>query len=219
MKTIASTVAEYIKTKPYLSSALSDGIINLTSLARTIQKDIEERTKKPVKSGAIVMALKRISDTADFVQTKQIIKVLRNLGAITVRSALGDYSFLISETFLIAQSNLLKSIEDKKEVFYTSSRGVSESNIIVSQNIAPLVDQLFKSETCFSKTENLSSITLKLPSENVTIPGIYYFIFQRLSWEGVNINEVISTSNEFTILMHEDQVDTAFSVIKNLKLL
>lgn len=219
MKTIAATVAEYIKTKPYLSSALSEGIINLTSLARTIQKDIEERTKKPVKSGAIVMALKRISDTADFIQTKKIIKVLKNLGDITVRSSLVDYSFLISETLLSAQTNLLKTIQEQKEVFYTSSRGVSESNIIVSQNIAPLVDDLFKSETCFSKTENLSSITVKLPSENVTIPGIYYFIFQRLSWEGVNINEVISTSNEFTILMHEEQVDIAFSVIKNLKLL
>jgi hypothetical protein len=219
MKTIAATVVDYIKTKPYLSSALSDGIINLTSLARNIQDDIEERTKKPVKPGAIVMALKRISDTADFVQTKQIIKVLKNLGDITVRSSLVDYSFLISDSLLVAQSNLLKEIEQKKEVFYTSSRGVSESNIIVSQNIAPLVDELFKDESCFSKTENLSSITMKLPSENVTIPGIYYFIFQRLSWEGVNINEVISTSNEFTILMHEDQVNTAFKVIKNLKLL
>ncbi|MCH1432540.1 MAG: aspartate kinase [Flavobacteriaceae bacterium] len=219
MKTIAATVVDYIKTKPYLSSALSDGIINLTSLARNIQDDIEERTKKPVKPGAIVMALKRISDTADFVQTKQIIKVLKNLGDITVRSSLVDYSFLISDSLLVAQSNLLKDIEQKKEVFYTSSRGVSESNIIVSQNIAPLVDELFKDESCFSKTENLSSITMKLPSENVTIPGIYYFIFQRLSWEGVNINEVISTSNEFTILMHEDQVNTAFTVIKNLKLL
>ena len=219
MKTIAATDVDYIKTKPYLSSALSDGIINLTSLARNIQDDIEERTKKPVKPGAIVMALKRISDTADFVQTKQIIKVLKNLGDITVRSSLVDYSFLISDSLLVAQSNLLKEIEQKKEVFYTSSRGVSESNIIVSQNIAPLVDELFKDESCFSKTENLSSITMKLPSENVTIPGIYYFIFQRLSWEGVNINEVISTSNEFTILMHEDQVNTAFTVIKNLKLL
>ena len=217
MKTIAATVVEYIKTKPSLSSALSDGIINLTSLARNIQEDIEERTKKPVKPGAIVMALKRISDTADFVQTKQIIKVLKNLGDITVRSSLVDYSFLISESLLFAQSNLLKAIEQQQEVFYTSSRGVSESNIIVSQNIAPLVDDLFKEETCFSKTENLSSITMKLPIENVTIPGIYYFIFQRLSWEGVNINEVISTSNEFTILMHEDQVNTAFRVIKNLK--
>jgi len=219
MKTIAATVADYIKTKPYLSSALSDGIINLTSLARNIQDDIEKRTKKPVKSGAIVMALKRISDTADFVQTKKIIKVLKNLGDITVRSSLVDYSFLISESLLVAQSNLLKEIESKKEVFYTSSRGVSECNIIVSQNIVTLVDDLFKNEICRSKTENLSSITIKLPSENVTIPGIYYFIFQRLSWEGVNINEVISTSNEFTILMHEDQVNTAFTVIKNLKLL
>jgi hypothetical protein len=217
MKTIAATVVDYIKTKPYLSSALSDGIINLTSLARNIQDDIEERTKKPVKSGAIVMALKRISDTADFVQTKQIIKVLKNLGDITVRSSLVDYSFLISDSLLVAQSNLLKEIEQKKEVFYTSSRGVSESNIIVSQNIAPLVDELFKDESCFSKTENLSSITMKLPSENVTIPGIYYFIFQHLSWEGVNINEVISTSNEFTILMDEDSVNVAFEVIKNLK--
>ena len=219
MKTIAATVVEYIKTKPYLSSALSDGIINLTSLARNIQDDIEERTKKPVKPGAIVMALKRISDTADFVQTKQIIKVLKNLGDITVRSSLVDYSFLISESLLFTQSNLLKEIEQKKEVFYTSSRGVSESNIIVSQNLAPLVDDLFKNEICCSKIENLSSISMKLPSENVTIPGIYYFIFQRLSWEGVNINEVISTSNEFTILMHEDQVNIAFTVIKNLKLL
>lgn len=219
MKTIAAIVVEYIKTKPYLSSALSDGIINLTSLARNIQDDIEQRIKKPVKTGAIVMALKRISDTADFVQTKQIIKVLKNLGDITVRSCLVDYSFLISESLLVSQSNLLKEIEQKKEVFYTSSRGVSESNIIVSQNIALTVDDLFKEEICCSKTENLSSITMKLPSENVSIPGIYYFIFQRLSWEGVNINEIISTSNEFTILMHEDQVNTAFTVIKNLKLL
>jgi hypothetical protein len=65
--------------------------------------------------------------------------------------------------------------------------------------------------------ENLSSITIKLPTDNVKIPGIYYFLFQRLSWEGVNITEVISTSNEFTILMDEDQVDIAFKVIKDLK--
>ena len=74
-------------------------------------------------------------------------------------------------------------------------------------------------EFCIEKTNDLSAISIKLPTENVIIPGIYYFIFQRLSWEGVNINEVISTSNEFTILMDEDSVNVAFEVIKNLKLL
>ena len=165
------------------------------------------------------MSLKRVSDDTDFAATKKIIRILQNLGDITVRSSLVDYGFLLSDTLLVTQANLLKKIEQQKDVFYTSSRGVAESNIVVSQNIVDLVDELFKNEVCQSKVENLSSITIKLPTENVKIPGIYYFIFQRLSWEGVNITEVISTSNEFTILMNEDQVDIAFKVIKNLKLL
>ena len=41
--------------------------------------------------------------------------------------------------------------------------------------------------------------------------------FQLLSWEGINIYEVISTSNEFTILVNDTQVDKAFRVIKDLK--
>ena len=217
MKTISSAVNEYIKSKPYLSSALADGIINLTSLARNIHTDIESTMNKSVNQGAIIMALKRVSDDASFMLTKKIIRILKNLGDITVRSSLVDYGFLLSDSLLLTQANLLKEIEYKKDVFYTSSRGVAESNIVVSQNIVPLVDELFKNEICHTKLENLSSITIKLPSDNVKIPGIYYFIFQRLSWEGVNITEVISTSNEFTILVDEDEVDIAFRVIKNLK--
>ena len=201
MKTISSAVNEYIKSKPYLSSALADGIINLTSLARNIHADIESTMNKSVNQGAIIMALKRVSDDASFMLTKKIIRILKNLGDITVRSSLVDYGFLLSDSLLLTQANLLKEIEYNKDVFYTSSRGVAESNIVVSQNIVPLVDELFKNEICHTKLEDLSSITIKLPSDNVKIPGIYYFIFQRLSWEGVNITEVISTSNEFTILV------------------
>jgi aspartokinase len=217
MKTIASAVTEYVKTKPYLASALGDGIINLTSLARNIHGDIESMMNKSINQGAIIMALKRVSDDAGFTLTNKIIRILKNLGDITVRSSLVDYGFLLSETLLLTQANLLKQIENKKDVFYTSSRGVAESNIVVSQNIVSLVDELFKNEVCHTKLENLSSITIKLPTDNVKVPGIYYFIFQRLSWEGVNITEVISTSNEFTILVNEDEVDIAFKVIKNLK--
>ncbi len=217
MKTIASQVSEYVKTKPYLSSALSQGIINLTSLARQIQPDIEKSLKKPARSGAIVMALKRISDNEEFLSTHRIVNVLKNLGDITVRSALTDYCFKLTDTLLFAQAKFLTKIKDRNDVFYTSSRGVGESNIVVSSNISYLVEEVFKEEVCIDKLKNLSAITVKLPTENVKIPGIYYFIFQRLSWEGVNISEVISTSNEFTILMNEGSVNIAFEVIKNLK--
>ena len=72
-------------------------------------------------------------------------------------------------------------------------------------------------EFCINKTDQLSAISFKLPDENVSVPGIYYYVFQKLSWEGININQVISTSNEFTVLVSESEVDKAFSVINKLK--
>ena len=217
MKTISSVVEDYIKTKPYLSTALSQGIINLTSLSRIIKPDIEKILKKNANNGAIVMSLKRISDNMEFVSTHKIIKTLNKIGDITVRSSLLDYNFKISPTFLASQAKFLTEINDNKESFYTSSRGVSECNIIISSNLKSFLEKCFEKEFLVNKYENLSSVSIKLPNENVSVPGIYYFIFQRLSWEGVNIREVISTSNEFSILVDEDYVNIAFKVIKDLK--
>ena len=217
MKTISSVVEDYIKTKPFLSTALSQGIINLTSLSRIIKPDIEKILKKNAKNGAIVMSLKRISDNMEFISTHKIIKTLNKIGDITVRSSLLDYNFKISPTFLASQAKFLTEINDNKESFYTSSRGVSECNIIISSNLKIFLEKCFEKEFLVNKYQNLSSVSIKLPNENVSVPGIYYFIFQRLSWEGVNIREVISTSNEFTILVDEDYVNIAFKVIKDLK--
>lgn len=163
------------------------------------------------------MALKRLSSDMEFRATHRILKVLKNIGEITVQSSLTDYTFLVSETILTKQATLLKEINNNKDVFYTSSRGVNETNIVVSSSMTKTVEEIFKEEKLLQKLTDLSSITVKLPEENVSVPGIYYFIFQRLAWEGVTMNEVISTSNEFTIIVPEDQIDKAFRVIKDLK--
>lgn len=217
MKTISSVVENYIKTKPFLLNALSQGIINLTSLARTITDELEEELGKDVKQGAVIMALKRLSEDLDFKVNHKITKVLKNIGEITVRSSLTDYTFLISDSILNKQADLITDIDSHSDIFYTSSRGVNETNIVVSDSISHLIEKHFKGEKLTQKLENLASITVKLPKENTSVPGIYYFIFQRLAWEGIVIYEVISTSNEFTILVDDEIVDKAFKVIKDLK--
>ena len=136
-----------------------------------------------------------------------------------MRSSLIDYTFLVSDTILNKQARLLQEINDNKDVFYTSSRGVNETNIVVSDSMNEVVENIFKDERLTQKIDKLSSISVKLPEENVIIPGIYYFIFQRLAWEGIILHEVISTTNEFTIIVGEDQIDVAFKVIKDLKAL
>ncbi|PJB13469.1 MAG: aspartate kinase [Flavobacteriales bacterium CG_4_9_14_3_um_filter_40_17] len=217
MKTISSVVEEYIKNKPFLLSALSQGIINLTSLSRNILPELEAELGKEVKQGAVVMALKRLSVDLDFRTNHKILKVLKNIGEITVRSSLTDYTFLISDSILAKQAELIKELNKNKEAFYTSSRGVNETNIVVSNSMNRLVESIFVGEKLTQKTEGLSSITVKLPEENIIVPGIYYFIFQRLAWEGIVLNEVISTTNEFTILVNDEQIDSAFRIIKDLK--
>ena len=162
------------------------------------------------------MALKRRSSELEFRTTHEIVKIVKDIGDITVRSSLVDFNFKVSDTLLTNQAKFLSKLNNKDD-FYTSSRGVNECNIVVSGNLSSLIENIFSNEFCLSKQTDLSSISIKLPSENVTIPGVYYFVFQRLSWEGINIYQVISTSNEFTILVDEDQVDKAFKVIKNLK--
>ncbi len=217
MKTIAGFVAEYVQRKPFLQFALAQGIINLTALSRQIQPEIEAQLKREVRNGAVVMALTRLSDQLEFRATYRVLKVMKAIGEITVRSSLNDYTFRVSDTILQNQMRLLEAIDSHQDVFYTSSRGVDELNIVLSKRLGGVVEEYFREERLTQKVENLSSITVKLPPENVSVPGIYYFIFQRLAWEGIVLYEVISTTNEFTILIDEDQVEQAFSVIKNLK--
>ena len=163
------------------------------------------------------MALNRLSLNLEFQHTQKIVRVIKNIGDITVRSNLTDYNFKVSETILNNQSDILKKLNNTNTSFYSSSRGVDECNIVVSDNLTSLIEENFGGELLIKKTEKLSAISFKLPSENVSVPGIYYYVFQKLSWDGINISQVISTSNEFTILVSEDEVDNAFSVINKLK--
>ena len=217
MKTISSVVEQYIKSKPFLLSSLSQGIINLTSLARIMMPELEAHLGKDVKQGAVVMSLKRLSEELDFKINYKISKVLKNIGEITVRSSLTDFTFISSDSLLDNQAKLISEINKQQDIFYTSSRGVNETNIVTSTSIEPMVEAIFKNEKLTHKIENLSSITVKLPQENISTPGVYYYIFQRLAWEGIIIHEVISTTNEFTIIVSDDQIDVAFKIIKDLK--
>lgn len=188
MKTISSVVERYIKSKPFLLSSISQGIINLTSLARLMMPEIEKELGKEVKQGAVVMALKRLSEELDFKINLKLKRVLKNIGEITVRSSLVDYAFLVSDTILETQTKLINEINKNQDLFYTSARGVNELNIIISESVSEEVDEIFKHEKKTHREENLSSITVKLPQVNVTTPGVFYYIFQRLAWEGVIIH-------------------------------
>ncbi len=209
---VAQAVEGVVKHKPYLSEALASGIINISALARQIQPELETMLGKPLNAGAIVMALNRL---APYLQV-QLKKLLNNMGDIILRSNLCDYTFKNSNTLVDCHIRVLKSISRREEVFYTMVQGVFETNLVVSEVMENVVDEYFKEEQCIFKQNGLSSVTLKLPKGNVLQPGFYYCIMKELSWEGINLSEVISSTNEFTVVVDNSLIDRTFVVLKNI---
>ncbi|MFP4844421.1 hypothetical protein [Winogradskyella sp. PE311] len=214
MKTIAACVEEILITQPFLEEALFREIINFSALSEELQKPISAMLRKPVKTGAIMMALRRYNPPSHLRQSHQLKSVLKALGDITLRSNLVDYTFQNSDTLIESHSKLLDNFDSK--AFYGFSRGIYESNIVVSTSEKQKVLNSFKDETMIGSQDNLSAISIRLPENNSKISGLYYQIFKRFAWEGISLYEVISTTNEFTVLVENQYVDQAFSAIKNL---
>jgi len=217
LKTIASCVQEILVSRPFLEEALAREIINFSALAKDLNATISEMLRKPVKDGAITMALRRYNQPHTVKNSVQLKTIFKNLGDITVRSNLSDFTFQNSKTLIKSHSKVLEKINTNQQIFYAFTRGIFESNIIVSSSKKDRLFEVFKEETLIGSQDNLSAISINLPKGNSKIAGLYYQIFKRLAWDNVTLYEVISTTNEFTILVEDHLVDKAFSVIKGLK--
>ncbi|MAZ27798.1 MAG: hypothetical protein CL868_12075 [Cytophagaceae bacterium] len=212
MKTIAACVEDLVKHQPFVEDALSRKIINYSALAEDFQPRIEQMVGKKVNVGSIVMALRRY-----FPQKRLNDKMVRNLGDVTVRSGITEFTFLNSVTILDSQSRLLEEVRTIPKAYFTYSSTFHESNILVSNDLTDIVERCFASETRITIKPDLSSISIELPENNSKTVGLYFYIFKLLAYEGIPVFEVISTSNYFTLFLEKEYVNQAFALINEIK--
>ena len=215
--TISRAVETFISRQPFLQEAIIDGIINYLGLARKIKIDIEQQVGHPVKEGSIVMALKRMAPTYYYPVNAGIKNFIQKLGNLTVRSHINVYTFKHSYSLIRHQKTLLDSVHENREIFFSYAQGTNESTLVISAAAHDLVMRIFRDEGMLNQKTNLASLSILLPIENTEISGIYYYIFKNLAWEDINIVEVISTTNEFTILVDEKDIDRSFSILRLMK--
>ena len=217
MQTIANIIENVLMHYPFLWENLSDGLVNTSALARMLLPAVEREMGRPVKEAAVMMAIRRLSVQSPAMMQSRLNQFLRSLGDITVRSNLDDFTFRNSFTLAQNQARLLQEVSGRHDLFITFAQGVNESTVIASTSIREIVEQVFAGEEMLHHVSPLSSLTVRLPSQNMAVIGLYYQIFMSLAWYGINIVEVISTANEFTLILLEDQVDKAFRVVKDMK--
>jgi hypothetical protein len=217
MKTIQEVVEEIISQTPFIEEALHDKLINVSSLARDIQKEVESRLGKSVKTGAVMMAINRISP-ANLLRIRKNIKSFSlELKDFIVRSDLYDYTYKNTHTLQKQIAKLYNSIEHSSESFFTVSQGIFETNIVISSNIRKQLEKYLLAEELIHSITNLSSITVKLPKSNLEQSGVYYFILKQFAWANIPVQEIISTTHEITLVVKEADITNSFAILIRLK--
>jgi hypothetical protein len=217
MKTISELVQRELNHYPFLMESLHEGLINVSALARNLQPIISREVGKQIKEGAIVMAINRLPAGGMQSIHKEIRSFARQLTDIRVRSSLLDYTFINSASLIRAQAALLSHVGEQPKAFCTYSQGVAETTIVISSGFEQLMEELFSEESLIDLTRNLSAVSLMLPATNRQLHGIYYYILKDLAWQGINVIELISTSNEFTIIVRDEDLDQTFSILMNMR--
>lgn len=218
MKTIQEAVEITIRKTPFIEEALNEKLINVSSLARLILPEVTQLLKKEVKVGAVMMAINRLSPANELRVRKNIKKLALDLGDVIVRSDLCDYTFKNTPSLLKEIAKILSKSADSNDYFLTVSQGIFETNIVTSKNLQPFVEEIFKKESLINNVNDLASITIKLPKENLEQSGIYYFILKQFAWANIAVQEVISTTHEMTIVVKERDVNETFAILMDLKL-
>jgi hypothetical protein len=206
-----------LRKRPFIEEALQEDLINLSSLARIIKTDIELLTGKEIKESAVVMAIRRREPRLQLKMQHKLQQFISSLGDIIVRSNLVALTYKKTTALPAKQAAFLKSIDHKASGFHSFTGGMEETTVVISEDFLPELQLAMAGEKLLSEAHDLSSITLRLPTSSSEVIGLYYFFFKHIASAGVPIKEIISTTNEATFIVHNNDVNAAFATINTIK--
>lgn len=214
MVTIAHLVEKIIEQKPFLQEALSRGILNNAALAEELRPHIEKELKKKVKFSAVNMAIRRLGEKLEktFVTEAKFSKDTD----ITIQSDLIEVTLFTMEDVQKHIKNLYTIVDFRKGDFLTITQGRNEMMAITNKRFEKKILSLLPQEAIKKVIRNLSSLTIKIPIEAVETIGLFYLVTRALTWENINIVDIVSTLTELTFIVKEDDTSKAFEALKRL---
>lgn len=213
MITVPQAVEKIIKRSRYLSEAMSKDLINSSSLARYIKQEVEGLVFKKVTTGSIIMAINRLQ--SGFSSGYKQITIFKEAPDMIVRSNLTLIYVKNSSNLLQKLSTIEKTGQSfQKKALFTYGR--VETIILTNKVNLEGIKKILKDEETIETFPNVSSITIHLPQDAVTNPGIFYFFIKSLAWEGVNILDILSTHSELTLVFKPEDINSAFGILQSL---
>ena len=213
MRSIAEKVKHIIETRPFLHEGLSRGIINHAALAEEIRPLVEREVRKSVTFSAVNMAIRRGSQRIqDSTRTQAHFDTNCD---ITLKSDLVAVAVNKQEYLHRRLQKLYGELDFGRGDFLTITQGIHEMLIITNERYTERLQKLMGDDIIYS-SQNLATLTIRIPRDAVDQPGLFYVASRALAWEDINIVDIVSTYTELTFVFHENDVVAAFNCLKEL---
>lgn len=215
MVTVSHVVTRILEDMPFLEEALVRDIINYAYLAEMIKPRVEQEMRKQVKRAAIVMAIRRFRETLKN-GTVEALRVSFKESDITVRSGIFEITVVKDRNTIDLMQKLYDIVDVAKGDLLTVTQGLYEITILSNSKYKEAIQKVFAKDQTLRIFDGLSSLMVKIPVESADEVGILYVLVKALSWNNVNIVEVVSTLTEEIFIIKEDDTAIAFNAIKGL---
>jgi aspartokinase len=209
MYSITDYVRQIIDNKPTIAEMLLKNYLNLSSFADDIIPEIENSAYKKISKNSVVMALSRIKDE---IQVDK--KIEFRVNDISVKYPLSEINYPIPLQFCTAEiAQIYSEFQSVDNHFLNIVSGNSETTIFVNSKQKQKVFDSFKKKKHNLELDNLASVSLKFSEEYFETIGITYEVLRTMTWNKINLVEVVSTYTEITLIIYQKDTQRLIDIL------
>ena len=215
MVSVSHIVRKLVLEKPMIYEGLVEGVISHAGLAEYLQDEIEKELGKPVKLPAIVMAIRRYSETLakkDRINKKEF----RFNSEIIMKTGLADITVVKTPRALETLKRLYNLVDYERGDTLNIIHGNYEITIVISEKYLDKVKEIMRDEKFLNIEKDLVSLSISFSKDFLFTPGIIAKVTRKLFWDNINIYENISTMTELIFIIDNKDSVRGYKALQSL---
>ena len=207
-ESFAEKTRVYIDAHPSVKDCVSKGLVNYSSLARAIMKELDLDNEE-----AVMIACRRYASKMG-VSTDHEISILNILkdSRLEMRTKTCIVTAKNDWSVLHKMDNLFKDLWNEDSIMQIV-QSASAVTIIADKMLKERIIDTVGRFNILKIRENLVEITVKSPEKIVETSGVIAYLITNLSDAGINIEETVSCHTDTVFIVGEYDMINAYSVL------
>lgn len=206
-ESIAERTRAYIDAHPSVKDCISKDLINYSSLARLIMKDLGIKNEE-----AVMIACRRYAvKLAKRDHERDILRILAN-SRLEVKTKICIVTAKNDWTVLQRLESVFQKLINEKAIMQII-QGAQAITVIADEKLKNEVINAVGRENILKVRSDLVEITVKSPERIVETSGVFAFLASNLAENNVNVVETVSCYTDSIFIVNEAVMIYAYSIL------